>query len=205
MIPKVFHCIWTQGPPPDDYWKWIDSWERVNPGWKHLLWSEKSYRHLLGDLTEVHDSTPYGTSGAHYAQMADIAAKAILWEVGGVMMCADFEALRPMDQIFAGKDHPVCWWESPGQLSNGIIGVPQKHPASKAVIEALPDSVRQQRERAQQINYGAGPMFIHRIWADRQDVEKRPSEEVYPYLWTDPVPESYGDAYAVHHWKATWK
>lgn len=205
MIPKLFHAIWTQGEPPDEYEPWIESWERLNPGWKHMLWSEATYSDLLGPLREVHDSTPYVGKAAHWAQKADIAGKAILHELGGVTMCLDFEALRPMGDIFAGKDHVVLWWESPGQLSNGMIGAPPKHPAVTQTVEEIPESCRVQRERGLSINYGASPKFLHRVWANRPDLEVRPANEIYPYLWFDEPPASYGDSYAVHYWKATWK
>lgn len=204
MIPKVFHTIWVQGPPPDSYHEWHESWKRLHPTWTHILWSEATYRPLLGELADLHYSTPYGTTGAHYAQQADIAAKAILYELGGVAKCCCFEALRPMDSFFE-VDHPVTWWESPGQLGNGIVGVPPKHDASRACVEALPASVLRQRERGQQINNGVGPKFLHKVWANRPDVELRPSGEIYPYYWYESKPDSYGDAYAACHWSATWK
>lgn len=204
MIPKVFHCIWTQGPPPAHYLLWIDSWKRNHPGWEHVCWSEWDYYSMLtGDIKQVYDTTPY-PGGTGYAQKADIAGKVILERMGGVMMCADFESLRPMGHVFE-TESVVAWWETPGQLSNGIIGAPAHHPAVQAAVDAIPGSVRLQRELGKQINSGAGPKFIHPIWHERDDVEKRPAGEVYPYLWTEPKPVSYGDAYAVHHWSATWK
>lgn len=204
MIPRVFHGIWTQGDPPTEYWAWIDSWEWHNPDWTYQLWHEDTYQELLGDLRRVHDSTPYEGTGAHLAQKADIAGKAILLELGGVAMCLDFEALKPMGHLF-DTDQVVCWWESPGQLSSGMIGAPPGHPAVAALVDALPESVFQQRERGQQINNGAGPKFVHRVWENRPDVQKRHHGEIYPYYWYEDVPETFGDSLAVHHWQASWK
>lgn len=169
------------------------------PDWEHKLWSEPDYYHLLtGELKALYDTADKP------AQKGDIAGKLILYRYGGVMMCADFECLRDMTAVFA-RNTVVMWWESPDQLSNGIIGAPVEHPAVKRAIELMPASIRQQRERGNSINYGAGPKFIHKAWVGRDDIEVRNAREVYPYLWTEPKPESYGDAYAVHHWKATWK
>jgi mannosyltransferase OCH1-like enzyme len=204
VIPKLFHCIWVQGEPPAHYEPWIASWSRNHPDWKHVLWSESDYYDLLsGDTKTVYDSTPY-SGGTKFAQQSDIAGKVILEEYGGVMMCADFESLRPMGDVF-DSENVVAWWETPGQLSNGIIGAPPHHPAVRLAVEAAPESVRRQRERSMQINNGAGPKFIHPLWHERGDVEKRPAGEVYPYLWFEEVPVSFGTAYAVHHWSATWK
>ena len=199
-ITQFTHRIWVQGDPPDEYRFWLGTWETLMPDWEHRLWSESDYYpYLTGELKELYDSSP------HYAQKSDIAGKVILYRHGGVMMCADFECFRHMGELFDGKEHVVAWWESPGQMSNGIIGAPPHHPAVGLSLDLMPASLRAQRERNMPINYGAGPMFIHQVWHGRPDVEVRPAGEVYPYLWTQPKPASYGDAYAAHHWKATWK
>lgn len=204
VIPKLFHTIWVQGDPPPHYYDWFASWEENHPDWTHRLWVEGDYIDMLDDETrQVYESTPYD-GGRKYAQQADIASKTILLQVGGVYMCADYESLRPMAHFF-DTDHVVAWWETPGQMSNGVIGAPPGHPAVELAVDKIPGSVRWQRESARSINYGAGPKFIHPVWHSRDDVEKRPSEEIHPYLWFEPKPDDYGDAYAVHHWTASWK
>jgi mannosyltransferase OCH1-like enzyme len=175
------------------------------PDWEHRLWSEPDYLHLLSDeVRPLYDSTPY-EGGRKYAQQADIAGKFILYELGGVMMCADFVCLRDMSPLFEGKSSAVLWWETNGQMSNGLIGAPPGNPAVGYTTERMGRALRQQRDRSNSITYGAGPVFLQSVWRGRNDLEIRPAREIYPYFWNEPDPGEYGDAYAVHRWKASWK
>lgn len=203
MIPRVFSCIWVQGDPPDHYRSWFESWERVNPGWTHKVWTEADYIDLLDHDTRLtYDSSPYSGS-VKFSEQANIAGKTILQKIGGVVMCADFEALRPMEEIL-DTDDLVLWWESDNQMSSGILAAPPFNPAVTYLVERIPEAVRAQRAMSKDITNGAGPKGVHAIWRD-SGLNPRPAREVYPYMWFDTRPESYGDAYAVHHWQATWK
>ncbi len=197
MIPKVFRTVWVQGALPDTHQAWFDSWREHNPDWEHIVWSEPDYLPFLENW-EI-----YGTAVNH-AQRAEIAQKEILWRFGGVYLDADFECFRPCGHFFTGN-HVVTWDESPGQLGNQIIGAPRRHPAIRAALEDIPRSIRWQRENNLPQPYGAGPHLVQRLWRVRNDVEIRPSEEFFPYLWNQPKPTDFGDAYGAHHWTASWK
>jgi inositol phosphorylceramide mannosyltransferase catalytic subunit len=198
VIPKVFHTVWVQGEPlPETHTEWLGSWKKHNPTWAHVVWGENDYIGFL-ENREI-----YGTAVNH-AQRAEIAQKEILWKYGGVYVDADFECFRPCTQFFE-VDRVVTWDESPGQLGNQLIGSPQHHPAVRAALDDIPRSIMWQREQGLPQPYGAGPHLIQRLWRNRVDVEIRDSKEFFPYLWDQPKPSSWGDAYGAHHWTASWK
>lgn len=187
-----------QGHPlPDTHQGWFDSWKEHNKDWAHVLWSEADYLPFI-ENREIYDTA------VNHAQRAEIAQKEILWKYGGVYIDADFECFRPCGHFFEA-DHVVTWDESPGQLGNQIIGAPPQHPAVRAALEDIPRAINYQRANNLPQTYGAGPHLIQRLWRDRSDVEIRPSEEFFPYLWNQSKPSDYGDAYGAHHWTASWK
>lgn len=200
MIPKVFHTVWVQGAPlPTSHTRWVESWQKHNPTYGHIVWSEKAYTPYLGDLTDV-----YATAVNH-DQRAEIAQKAILAVFGGIYIDADFECFKPVDRFFTGRNHVVTWDETPGQLGNQIIGAPPNHPAVLLARDDIPRAIEYQRANSLPQPYGAGPHLVNRLWRNRPDVEIRPSHEFFPYLWDQQPPADYGDAYGAHHWTASWK
>lgn len=199
MIPRVFHTIWVQGNLPESHRAWYESWTEHNPEWAHLCWAESEYlKYLPAAVVDVYETA------VNHAQRAEIAQKAILYEFGGVAHDADFECFRPCSQFFEG-DRVVTWDETPGQLGNQLIGAPRHHPAVKEALDDIPRAILWQREQGLPQTYGAGPHLVQRLWRDRADVEIRPPHEFFPYLWNQPKPSSWGDAFGAHHWTASWK
>ena len=198
MIPQIFHTVWVQGHPlPDTHKQWFESWRKHNPKWTHVVWGESDYLPFL-ENREVYDTA------VNHAQRAEIAQKEILWKYGGVYLDADFECFRPVGHFFE-EDRVVTWDESPGQLGNQIYGTPPLHQAVREAIDDIPRSIRYQRMNGLPQPYGAGPHLIQRLWRDREDVLIRPSWEFFPYLWNQPKPSDFGEAYGAHHWTASWK
>lgn len=194
--------VWVQGPPlPADHQHWYDSWLKYNPDWDQILWNEESYLPYIrthDPLWEIYQTA------VNHAQRSEIASKAILYHWGGVFHDADFECFRPCGHFF-NSDQVVTWDESPGQLGNQLIGAPPYHPAVLEALEDIPRAIRHQRSENLPQTFGAGPHLIQRLWRDRDDVEIRPSKEFFPYLWNQPKPADFGDAYGAHHWTASWK
>lgn len=198
MIPKVFHSVWVQGDLPPEYQAWHASWKKHHPDWEHLLWSEPYYLKYITVNREIYDTA------VNHAQRAEIAQKELLWYLGGVWIDADFECFRPIDELLEGV---ACFTaeESKGQMSAGIVGCTPRHPAMKKLVDDVTPSIERQRARSQSQTYGSGPHMFERNWRSRDDVTIFSPEQFYPYRWDQSPPKDYGDAYAAHHWKATWK
>lgn len=200
MIPRVFHSIWVQGALPDEYGPWHESWLALHPGWEHRLYAEADYLPLL----EESPAWDIYQTAVNHAQRTEIAARFVVYEHGGVWIDADFQALRNIEPLIDDCEI-FCGEENDGGLSAGIWGATPHHPLIWAVIEDMDRSIRWQRSEGLEQNYGTGPWILRRLWNDRPEIKRFPWPVFYPYPWNRPDPGTYGDAYAVHHWKATWK
>lgn len=197
-IPKQFHTIWVQGGElPDEYQPWLNSWLEHHPDWDHIIWSEPMY------IDWIENRSTYD-SAVNHAQRTEIASKEILYKHGGVYVDADFECFKPIDGLLDGI---TCFtaYESPGQLSAGIVGCTPGHPALRVILDDVEPSIRRQRELGLPQNHGTGPHILQRNWVGRSDVFVFPAAWFYPYQWNQRRPSHFGGAYAAHHWKATWK
>jgi len=201
MIPKQFHTLWVQGGDPGEPWnRWIESWGRLNPDWEHRVWSEADYIDYV-----MQDPTAQAYERAiNHAQRSEIARWSILYHVGGVVLDADFECLRPWDFL----DGVQCFapFESPAVLTMSVMGSVPGHPAVSDGMRQMPEQILWAERAGLEVNiWGSGPRFIDKMWRRRDDVTLLPHHLFFPYKWDQPDPGSYGEAYAVHHWKATWK
>ena len=201
LIPRVFHTIWVQGALPESYRRWHESWLKYNPDWTHRLWHGPELRKLM----EHTINEAIYMDAVNHAQRAEIASRHIIFEYGGVWVDADFECLRPIEPLllgaecFVGEEQHSC-------MSAGIWGATPQHPLIQKVIDAITPSIEYQRQARLSQTHGAGPKILHREWSPQPDgLKVFPPKVFYPYLYDEPDPGVYGDAYAVHHWAATWK
>lgn len=131
-------------------------------------------------------------------------SRLLVWEHGGVWIDADFQALRNIEPLLEGCDI-FCGEETSGGLSAGIWGATPNHPLIWKLVENITPSILAQRKDGQGQSHGGGPFFLRRQWGKEREIRVFPPNVFYPYTWDDPDPGEYGDAYAVHHWAATWK
>lgn len=133
-IPKIIHQIWL-GPrrPPAFFLKFRESWQKLHPDWEYRLWTDKdlaTYDFELRDLFEASDN---------YGEKSDILRCELLLKHGGVYVDADFECVKPLDELmykydfFAGIEPPHEIPESSRVMlvSNAIIGARPNHPVLK--------------------------------------------------------------------------
>ena len=195
--------LWAQSPHsplPEPFAGWAASWSVKNPDWRHCVWGETDYLPLVdaGPNADVY------RSAVNHAQRAEIARWDILWAHGGVVLDADFECLRRWGGILDGVE---CFApeETKNQITMSMLGAVPQHPAVWVARADVSASILAQREDDLDQTYGAGPKMLQRVWDLRDDVTHMPSWMFFPYIWSDPKPDDYGDAYAAHHWTATWK
>lgn len=199
MIPRVFHQIWINRDEPalpERYRAWHQSWLHHHPQWTLRLWN-------LDNLDFEPEQRALIDAAPSYAQKADILRYEILWRHGGVYIDVDFECLRPLDSVIAGLEHFVVS-ENGRVLSIGIIGARAGSPYLKRCIARLPARVGLAPP-----NIETGPAYFTQcLLGDGfgPDVAMLPSHWFYPYSMDQPERAAgpFPQAYAVHHWAATW-
>jgi mannosyltransferase OCH1-like enzyme len=196
LIPRTIHRIWL-GPKrmPADGRRYGESWRRYHPDWEMRLWTDADLRTFTND-----DFLEGFYRARSFSERADVLRLELLRRFGGVYVDTDFECLRPIDPLIDGLS-VFAAYEVPGRICNALIGAIPSHPAMEmAVREARHASGRGQYPES------TATVFLTNILSRFPDVTIFGPEKFYPYLWTEPHrrDEEFPEAYAVHHWAATW-
>src|SRR5690606_4684967 len=104
MIPKIIHQLWI-GPRPAPL-LWMDTWRKINPGWKYIYWNEAKLREAFpGGLR---NQQQYDAMD-EWCGKCDIARIEILNTFGGLFIDADSICLRPLDNFLLENDSFTCY------------------------------------------------------------------------------------------------
>jgi len=222
LIPRVFHQIWLGPRPLPDHFKgWADRWLAINPGWTMEWWTDDR-------LPEIANHKEFDQA-EKMAAKSDILRYEICQKFGGVYIDADFEPLRPIEDILHGvKSFQAD--EIDDKPCNALLGCVAGDPFYAHVIEQLPASIRAGGD----IVATTGPAFLKRcidgylgegrrrvddpapgVEGRRWRIESADTQRVihgyqwsvfYPYHYDEPDKEwqDFPHAFGKHHWTASW-
>jgi mannosyltransferase OCH1-like enzyme len=221
-IPRVFHHIWLGNDPlPPNYERWQRRWLELNPGWTMRCWTDKNLPRIV--------NRPQFDAADRLAARSDILRYEICAEMGGLYIDADFEPLRPIEPILANVASFQAD-ELDDRPCNALIGCVPGDPFYRLAVESLPDSIR----RGGDIVETTGPAFLMRMIQQylghdvRRLDDPAPGVEgrrwrlassdgsksihgfhwsvFYPYHYDQPDLENhpFPNAFAKHHWAASW-
>lgn len=199
-IPRIVHRIWIgNAEMPPEFGAYWATWHYFHPEWEFKTWAES-------DFLPLRNQREYELATSH-AQRSDIARYEILQRHGGVYVDADFECLRPFDELCVGI-HGFVGWEDDEYVGNGLIAAGPDHPLLEEIISQLPESFAVHAGGAPYEQ--TGPRFLTRVL--RSVDMSPPTFTIYPAPYFFPYLahrayeryEPFPDAYAVHHWAASW-
>ena len=105
-IPKLIHQTWKTRTIPS--WGRASSWARMNPAWKHRIWTDIE----AAELVRQHAPDAYALwDTLAPVERADVFRYAVVFTYGGVYADIDAECLCPID---------TCW---PIAGHRGVIGL----------------------------------------------------------------------------------
>lgn len=196
-IPKVIHRIWL-GPEemPAEYQGFGDSWRRHHPDWEFRLWTD-------ADLPPL--SCPDGFARCrNFGEASDVLRYEILHQFGGVYVDTDVECLRPLDALIEDAT-AFAAYARPKVIGSAIVGAVPGHPAIARTLEVVCSGAGSGTQV-----HATGPLALTGVLESAEDVELFGRETFYPLdYWeipfTDLGESELGDAYAIHHWHATWQ
>jgi hypothetical protein len=212
-IPKIIHRIWLGGSMPKEFWLYGRRWEDLHPEWTIRMWSEKALR------AEFPDWEPERW-GKTAAAQSDVWRLLLLDRFGGLYVDTDYEPFRPFDRVVASAAFLASLIG--GKPVNGLLACRAGHPLIKRMVAEAMEGTAQ----GLPILEAAGPGMVARVLEDamrhfpKQLVEDGvriataygdtgvvalEQSAVYPYLWTQPRPDSYpAGTMAAHHWARSW-
>jgi len=220
-IPRLFHQTWKDLNVPPELLAFQQTWKERHPDWQFFLWTDIDNRELIRRhyawFLPVYDSYPEAI------QRADAARYFILHHSGGVYLDLDFECLRPLDALLAGRQfvlglEPAVHLESEmvrlegltELVGNALIASTPGHPFWEHVFKQLVASAAFPGPLV-----STGPIMLTRAvqsYPARGQLVLEPAEHLYPvdnlHPW-DQLPEEarrqvLASAYAIHHWRGSW-
>ena len=196
-IPKTIHRIWL-GPAemPAEYEEFGESWRRHHPGWEFRLWTDD-------ELPEL--SCPGGFERCrNFGEASDVLRYEVLNQFGGVYVDTDVECLRSLEPLIADAT-AFAAYARPKVIGSAVVGSVPGHPAIARTLEVVCDGAGSGKQV-----HATGPVALTGVLEDADDVELYGRETFYPFDYYE-IPFSdlgdadVGDAYAIHHWHATWQ
>lgn len=196
QIPKIFHRIWVGNKPmPQEFLEYGETWKKHHSDWEMKLWTDENMIPLKNQ--EGYDKA------VQLAQKADIARYEILYHFGGVYLDCDFECVKNIEPLLKGIQ-AFAASEDGYYISIGIMGCVPKSEIFKFIIDHIEESMLEYNE--QPINVQTGPVFVTRLLKGNKDFTVFEKEKFYPYYFTEKYRkgETFLEAYAIHHWAASW-
>jgi hypothetical protein len=195
-IPRVIHRAWLgERPMGEREQRFGETLARHHPGWEMRLWTDD-------DLAAL-DIGPGERARARSAsELSNVVRYEVLRRLGGVYFDTDFECLRDLTPLLRGVK-AFAALEDPGRVATGALGCVPGHPAfARAAMLA-----RQTLGTGVNSADANGPLLMTLILEQEPGVTVLGAEHFYPYRWDEPERrgQHFPDAYAVHHWAASWR
>lgn len=195
MIPKVFHRVWVGGKPlPEEFLFYGETWKDLHPGWKIKLWTDDNMPTFI-------NQEQYDEGGV--VLKSDIARIELIYKYGGIYIDTDFECYRNLEPLL--KSDNFFSGEKEGVIGNAIFGAKAGHPILRKIIDAMPQSIEENKDFGP--NISTGPVFLTKV-VDQNKINYLSPKLFFPtppFSYDPPMQgNKYPKAYAIHHWAASW-
>lgn len=139
-IPKIIHQIWIGPKPlPEIVEKFAKTWQRLNPNFTYMLWTNFDIDEILMEMTDEHRGLYEAVEP--FQAKADLLRYYILYKYGGLYVDADIKCLASFDDLHHYYDFYVgitCNNSYKGELiNNALIATAPGHSIMKSVIDMI--------------------------------------------------------------------
>lgn len=191
-IPRIIHQSWkSHASIPKRFQPWMRSWTNMHPAWTYVFWTDADNLALFQKLYPeyLHVAKSVGKIG-----LADMARYALLHSVGGLYVDADFECVKPFDQLLRENElflsseprvHSVLLENSDSVvLCNALMASKPKHRFWLRVLDAI--KTKFEREGNNGPVGLTGPLIVKQTYnaqfRDDASVAIFPQEYFYPEI-----------------------
>jgi hypothetical protein len=118
-IPRIIHQTWKTRAVPRRWRRWQRSWIEHHPGWEYRLWTDDD----LAELVARHfaDVAPLLAALPQPIMRIDALRVLLLLAHGGVYVDLDYECLKPLGPLLAGRACVVA--TEPRAHAQGLYGL----------------------------------------------------------------------------------
>ncbi len=217
MIPHILHLCWFgKGKYPELVQMCIESWKRVLPDYRIMVWNEDTF-----DVQCI-DYTKEAYYQRKWAFVSDYVRLAVLEQYGGVYMDTDLEVIRDFSNIL-DKHRFVSSTLEGGLITAGFIAAEPHHPFIVTLKKKYEDGYFQRHDGS--IEFCMNPLLFTKVAMDmygfivgqaandrNDDFAIYPLEYFMPYRKTlfSKTPYSHSNyvvtenTYTIHHDMGSW-
>lgn len=212
MIPKTIHYCWFgETPLPEQYRKYMESWQRYCPDYKIIEWNESNFDTTRNRYCQE------AYSAQKWAFVSDYARLKIIYECGGVYLDTDVELVKDITPLvvdgigFIGFQNPI-------EATTGLGFAAAPH---NEVVKAMLDIYENRTFVLSDGTYNLIPcpaanttgliscgLKIDYPWCNRiqtlQGIAVYPEEYFNPLNYDTQKLNVTSNTYMIHHYSATW-
>lgn len=193
-IPKIIHQLWLGNKEPP--MNLIQSWKRLNPSWKHILWTEDRLKYWnfinkkqIDDMEELNGK-------------CDIIRYEILYNLGGFFIDCDTICLKPLDSKLFNYECMSVFENEKQRGGLVACGFMATEPKCKLIKHCM-DELKISKSPAW---WYLGPAyFTHIIKKYNYPIKLFPSWYFIPRHYTGEVYQGKDTIYCDHLWGSTFK
>jgi len=214
-IPKIIHQIWLGSDVPKRYDLYREKLIKINPNWEYKLWTDNDVDDFgLKNIKLFNNIKNLGAK-------SDILRYEILERIGGLYVDADFDFIKPFDDLchldfFAGNGHV----QEPEVFNSIMASIPNHKYVSNLVSE-----LQKKTTFVDDINgvmNNTGPYFVTKVFFDV--INKNDNVVIFPTKFLFPFPAVYRhnvddgeeskkfiysflneNSYCLHLWHTNWQ
>lgn len=112
-IPRIIHYCWFgKGELPDEYKRYMETWEKYCPDFQIMRWDESNYDY--GKILY----TRQAYEAKKYAFVSDYARLDVVYTYGGIYLDTDVEVIKNIDILL--KNEMFCGFEQGNLINTGL-------------------------------------------------------------------------------------
>ncbi|KAG8461561.1 hypothetical protein KFE25_001165 [Diacronema lutheri] len=133
-IPFIVHQMYKNEALPEEWAETPATWQRMNPGYKYMLWTDRELRELI----ENHYAwfLPVYLAYPHNIQRSDSSRYFLLHRYGGIYADLDIVSTRSIDRLIAGHEALLPLTPNIG-ITNAVMASTPGHEFFGYVIKEL--------------------------------------------------------------------
>ena len=208
IIPKVIHYCWFGGIEiPDQYKRWMETWEKHCPDYQIKRWDESNYDIRKNKFIQQ------AYEKKKWAFVSDYARLDIIYKYGGIYLDTDVELLKSLDDLL--YNNSFCGFETKEYVNFGLgYGSVKGNPIIKEMINVydgmsfINDDGSLNEKTCPTIQTAVlekNGLIRDGSYQDINGVTVLPEIILCPLsVWTRNYSSEISKSYMIHHFAASW-